>query len=795
MLLAAQPVFAQSHTPSSRSHASTIPALAPVIGPILEDAVAHDEIPGAVVLVGHGGKVIFKKAYGWRALIPAKERMSADTIFDLASLTKIVATTPSVVKLLEQGKFRLNDPVANFLPEFGKNGKDQITIRMLLTHTSGLAPDPPLEAAEKGKAALFEEINGEELLAPPGSRFIYSDTGFIVLGELVEKWSGMPLDQFAEKNIFALLGMRTTRYLPPDTWKPRIAPTEEIDLPAGAKPGSGLGRVLRGVVHDPTARAIDGVAGHAGVFSTVDDLAIFCQMILDEGRIPGQAGKRLFSAATVRKMTSPETPPWSPAVRGLGWDIDSPYSSVRGDLFPPGSFGHTGFTGTSFWLDPESDTYVILLSNSVHPYLRSAIISLRSRVSTAVAAAVGAGERKGFTSPVERSVSAERPYGLDGTWARSDATKTGIDVLEEENFAALRGKRVGLITNQTGVDSSGRRTIDVLAHAEGVKLIAIFNPEHGIRGRADEKVSASTDASTGLPVYSLFGDTLRPTDEMLRGIDALVFDLQDAGVRFYTFITTMAYAMEEAAKRHISFYVLDRPDPLGGIAIEGPVVDRDRLNFVGYFAMPVRFAMTLGELAQMFNAENHIGADLHVIAVENWRRSDYYEATGLTWIPPSPNLRSLNAALLYPGIEILQAGGVSVGRGTDTPFELFGAPWIRGRELAGELNRRYVPGVRFVSTLFTPNSGLYKDQACEGISLVITDRASLNSMLMGLEIAALLHRLYPDKFDLEKTIELIGSRETIERLEKGDAPQRIVSDEESEIAAFCKLREKYLIYK
>ncbi len=378
--------------------------------------------------------------------------------------------------------------------------------------------------------------------------------------------------------------------------------------------------------------------------------------------------------------------------------------------------------------------------------------------------------------------------------AHKAQTKTGLDVLVEENFAALRGKRVGLITNHTGFDRQGRRTIDLLAHAAGVKLVVLFSPEHGLDGRAEDKVASSTDAATGLPVFSLYGRTLRPTDDMLRGVDALVFDIQDAGVRFYTYVTTMAYAMEEAAKRRITFYVLDRPNPLGGEVIEGPVLDRDRLSFVGYFPMPVRHAMTLGELAQMFNAENRIGCDLHVMAMKHWRRRDTFEATGLRWVAPSPNLRTLNAALLYPGLEILQNGEVSVGRGTDTPFELLGAPWIRAGELAGDLNRCMVPGVRFVPKRFTPRAAPHKHQLCEGIALVITDRAALRPMFMGLEIAAALARLYPEKFDIQRILPLLGSARTLERLRKGDAPTAIVAGWAGELNSFKKLRAKYLLY-
>ena len=761
---------------------------------VLQSAVDHQEIPGAVLLVGHRGKIVYEKAVGMRALMPIREPMTTDTIFDLASLTKVVATAPAVMKLVEEGKLRLDDPVVNYLPEFASNGKDQITIRMLLTHTSGLAPDPPFEAAQAGMFSLAAEISRESLLAPPGMRFIYSDTGFIVLGELVEKLSGMTLDNYARVNLYEPLHMRHTGFVPSPDWIARTAPTEEVELANDDKPGSAKGRMLRGVVHDPTARAVGGVAGNAGVFSDAADLAKFCAMVLNGGTVSKGKGQRILSQAAIAKMISPQSPPWVPAVRGLGWDIDSQYSSPRGDFFPLGSFGHTGFTGTSIWIDPASETFVILLTNSVHPFRRPPISSLRSKVTTAVAAALHINDEHGESSAIERSAHAVRPYDLAGTLTLSDHTKTGIDVLEEQQFAPLRGKRVGLITNQTGVDAAGRRTIDLLAHANGVQLVAIFSPEHGLAGLADANVASTTDTTTGFPVFSLYGETRRPTDEMLKGIDALVFDVQDAGVRFYTYTTTMAYAMEEAAKRHIAFYVLDRPNPLDGETIEGPMLDRGKVSFTGYLPMPVRYGMTLGELAQFFNSENYIGADLHVIAMKDWHRQDRFEATGLMWIPPSPNLRSLNAALLYPGIEILQAAGVSVGRGTDAPFEMFGAPWIEPVETADELNRQFIPGVRFVPTHFTPTSDLYKGQLCGGISLVITDRASVNSMLMGLEIATLLNKKYPNNFQIAKMIELLGSSATIDRLKAGDVPSRIVLDWQFDLDVFRKLREKYLLY-
>jgi uncharacterized protein YbbC (DUF1343 family) len=377
----------------------------------------------------------------------------------------------------------------------------------------------------------------------------------------------------------------------------------------------------------------------------------------------------------------------------------------------------------------------------------------------------------------------------------ADHTQTGIDVLEEQDFAPLRGKRVGLITNQTGVDSQGRRTIDVLAHAAGVRLVAIFSPEHGIAGQLDTtNVANATDAATGLRIFSLYGDTRRPTDEMLQGLDALVFDIQGAGVRFYTFITTMGYCMEAAAKHKISFFVLDHPDPLGGEKIQGPMLDPSRISFVGYFRLPVVYAMTLGELAQMFNAENKLGLDLHVIAMKNWRRSQTFDQTGLTWIPPSPNLRTLNEAFLYPGVEILQAAGVSVGRGTDAPFEQLGAPWIHSDVLLSSLNSRQIPGVSFAAASFTPSDGLYKGETCAGVKLTITDRDAFDSVRTGLEIADALHRLYPERFEVTKLMDLLASQTTVDALIAYQSPASIIASWKSDLEQFRTLRAKYLIY-
>lgn len=655
----------------------------------IEQAIQEGRIPGAVLLVGHKGQIVHRKAYGNRSLVPVAEPMTVDTIFDCASLTKVVATNASLMQLFERGKFRLNDRVTEYFPEF-QGGKSDITIRNLLTHFSGMRPDLTLDPPWSGYQTGIHLAMIDTPIAAPGVRFIYSDINFIILGELVRRLSGKMLSDYARQHVFLPLGMQETMFQPPTALLPRIAPTERLSRTMPP---------LRGVVHDTTTRYMGGVAGHAGLFSTADDLARFAEMMLRKGQ---HHGERLFSPLTIAKSIAPQTPPDQPVLRGLGWDVDSPLSGTRGELFPLGSYGHTGFTGTSLWIDPVSDTYVILLSNSVHPHGRPNITPLRGKVATIVAAALGT-ERPGISLTGYNETMAGA--GISRQAARNGDILTGLDVLVADTFRLLLKKRIGLITNHTGVDRGGKRNIDSMRQA-GVHIAAVFSPEHGFLGVEDRPgLSDTFDPATGLKVYSLYGKSLRPTPDMLAGIDALVFDIQDIGVRFYTYISTMGYAMEAAAKARIPIYVLDRPNPITGTQVEGPTLDRDKLSFVGYFPMPLRHGMTVGELANMFNQENQIGATLTIVRMKGWQRGDWFDSTNLLWVNPSPNIRSLNAALLYPGLAMLEyAKNYSVGRGTDAPFEQIGAEFIRGAELASYLNNRYIPGVRVYPTRFRPES-------------------------------------------------------------------------------------------
>jgi SSS family transporter len=757
---------------------------------IVEAGIAAKKFPGAVVIAGHDGHIIFHKAYGNSSLIPAPEPMTEDTIFDLASLTKVLATAPAVMELYQQGRFRLNDPVAQYLPEFAANGKQDITIRQLLTHYSGLPPDVSLDDPWEGKAEGFRRAFASTPVTAPGVQFRYSDINFIVLGALVEKLSGLTLDQYQKRYLAEPLGVEHMQYLPPESWRGQIAPTQYDQ-----------GVMLRGVVHDPTSRRMGGVAGHAGLFSTAGDVAVYAQNLLD--RLAGRPSHFPLSQITLEKMTTPAQPATGTALRGLGWDIESPYSSNRGELFPVGSFGHTGFTGTSLWIDQTSDTYVVFMSNAVYPNGGTSINAIRGGVATEIARWVKVHPDQGSTiasiTGYNESIAGERRWQ-----ARNGNVTNGIDVLEETQFAALAalaqkhgGKlRVGLLTNQTGLDAQGRRTIDVLAAAPNLQLKQIFSPEHGIQGSLDkEGIKDEKDPITGLPVISLYGDQRRPALDTLRSLDAVVIDLQDAGVRFYTYETVVRYFLEAAGQTGTDVVVLDRPNPVGGEFVQGPLSDSGSESYVNVAPIPVRHGLTLGELAQYFNGEYKLHAALTVVAMKDWQRGDWFDSTGLVWTNPSPNLRSLRAAILYPAVGLIETTNISVGRGTDTPFEYVGAPWIDGVALARVLNARFLPGVRFVPVSFTPKAPYpYADQVCHGVELIVTDRNVVDSPELGLEIATAIHKVSGDKFQLNKINTLLANKSVLEALLAGRDPQRIAEDWREQLSDFNAKRKAYLLY-
>ncbi len=813
------------------------------IDALVEADIADKKLPGAVVLVGHRGKIVFRKAYGNRSLVPTVEPMTIDTIFDLASLTKPIATATSIMILVEQGKLRLNDTVGKYIPDIDDPEAKKVTIQQLLTHTSGYAPDFDLREKWTGRDGMLAALKKEKLRTPPGTKFVYSDIGFIVLGEIITLlesfgdltgWHVADVGKFTTPRVFSPLKNFETGFLQAwkiETYIPRIAPTENVRgqqsyLGATFKSDSTDGaRILRGQVHDPTAFRMGGVAGHAGLFSTADDLARFCQMILEGGRVKawvtniGGKDRRygpyeILSVQTIARMTQPYVVSEDGATRGLGWDMNTSFSQNRGELFPLGSFGHTGFTGTGIWIDPTSQTFVVFLSNRVHPDGKGDVTPLRAKVATVVASAIEdtpiekwkeaearynaavAAQIPKFVTGVQASLLAKPQSGL--TSASRDARSpvlNGIDVLEQNQFKALEGKRIGLVTNHTGRNIAGKQTIDILNEAKILKLVALFAPEHGIRGLLDDKVSDSVDEKTGLPIYSLYGETRRPKPEQLASLDAIVYDIQDIGTRFYTYTATLKNVMEEAAKLNKPVYVLDRPNPLGGVAVEGPLADESQLSFIAAHTTPVRYGLTIGELGMMMNLERKIGADLKVIKMEGWSRSMWFDETGQTWVNPSPNMRSLTEATLYPGIGLLETTNLSVGRGTDTPFEIVGAPWLDGQKLAKYLNERNIKGVRFVPVRFKPNASVFKDEQCSGVNIIITDRAAFNSVRTGFEIAAALRKLYPSEWQVEKYGRLLVNNEILDMIKRGDSPETIERASAEKNAEFLKRRALFLLYK
>ncbi len=840
------------------------------VSTLITHAINQKKLPGAVVLIGHDGKVVFEHAYGNRKLAgepgldgkpSAAEPMTEDTIFDMASLTKCLATATAMMQLYEQGKYQFDDPVAKYLPTFAANGKESVTIRELLTHYSGLPPDislkDPWGLAAPDKDEGIRRAMESPLANPPGTKFVYSDINFITLGALVEKLSGQSLDIYAREHIFIPLGMASTRYhpfekacgpsshlganivLPPpnprlgrisgdcmgDAWTPadsRVAPTaHDNELDPSANPD--YDHLLRGTVHDPTTRRMGGVAGHAGVFSTAHDISLYAQALLD--KLLHNTGPFPLKQSTLELMTKPEQPAtaqdgatiFTPdgqttkgvATRGFGWDINSAFSRPRGSIFPIGSFGHTGFTGTSLWMDPGSDTYIILLSNAIHPRGNAPISALRGQVATAAAQSL--------------HLYNSQPAA---------ATLTGIDVLESTHFEALAEAahrhnnhlRLGLLTNQSGLDSEGRRTIDVLAtdaakQVPGLTFTTLFSPEHGIFGKQDTTdISAEIDPTTHITVTSLYGakaEQRHPQHDQLKDLDAVIIDLQDAGVRFYTYEAVTGYFLEAAAAERklghsVEIIVLDRPNIIGGEQVQGPVSDEGHDSYTNYMPLPVRHGLTLGELARYINSERRLPAStspniqvpleaqLTVVPIQGWHRAEYFDDTHLPWTNPSPNLRSVTAATLYPGVALLETTNISVGRGTDHPFEQIGAPYIDPSALAAYLTGRNIPGVSFSASTFAvaddANHYPYHGQTIPALHITLTDRRQLDSPELGIELLAAFNRLYPTQFNLAKAERLLVSVNTMLALQNKDDPRKIAASWQADLDAFKQRRQPYLLY-
>ena len=717
-------------------------------------AIDAGKMPGCVLIVGRHDEVLVRKAYGSKALLPERVPMTLDTVFDLASLTKPLATSTSIMILAERGKIDLHAPASRYVPELAR--LPGFTVEQLLTHTSGLPAATPISdyalATLDDHSATMQKLGVSlegKLKAQPGERFLYSDVGFIVLEEIVRRRAGRSLATFSKEEVFMPLGMVDTGYLPGPELRERAAPTEQRD-----------GHYMQGDVHDPRAWVMGGVAGHAGVFSTADDLALYARAMLGKGALDGHriVSEKTFDDWTARRDTSS-------GGRALGWDKDSRFATHRSTLLSPRAFGHGGFTGTVMWIDPGKDLYAVFLSNRVHPDGKGAVNPLVAELATL---AIDASE-----------------------------TKTGIDVLRAESFDRLKGAHVGLVTNASARAKDGTSTLDLLraASPSTLTLSAIFSPEHGIQAAAEGKIADGT--YHGVPVYSLYGDRASPTSTTLDGIDTLVFDLQDAGARFYTYASTMKLAMKVAGERGLRFVVLDRPNPIGGAEVAGPVLERalDKSgSFVNHHALPVRHGMTMGELARMFADDGQLALRLDVVRMQGWVRREYFDHTGLAWTSPSPNLRSVDEVVLYPAVGLLESTNLSVGRGTETPFEVLGAPYVDGEALARNVKARGIPGLAVEQATFTPTASPHQGKVCHGLRLRVTDRARFEPVRAAVTIALALQELHAADWDVDHVDRMLQSKPALEAIKAGRSADAVVATWSTGLAAFVKKRERFLLY-
>jgi uncharacterized protein YbbC (DUF1343 family)/CubicO group peptidase (beta-lactamase class C family) len=760
-------------------------------------SIDDGQMSGCVVLIGRRTGIVFEKAYGNRCVEPRKEPMTTDTLFDMASLTKPMATATAVMILIERGQLRLQDKVSKFFPEFATKGKQDVTIEQLLIHASGLLPDNPLSDYSDGWKSALPKVCNLKLLSEPGTTFKYSDVNFILLGKIVEAVAGEPENEFVKREVYEKLGMHDTGYLPSKELQDRAETTEKRN-----------DKWLKGEVHDPRAAKMGGVAGHAGLFSTAEDMAIYATMMLQQGRY---GGVRILSPATFEEMTRARD--IDGHRRALGWDKQSGYSRNRGELMSDKAFGHGGFTGTSMWIDPELDLYVIFLGDRLHPDGVGEVNDLAGRIGTMACAATmqaahtrtdprrppasdagntNIGTARGGNKP---SLPAVSPGRLGPSFKGRGSVKLGIDVLEEDGFKLLEGKRVALITNQTGVDSKYVTTIERLHNAKNLKLVALFSPEHGIRGALDQaKIGDSIDEQTGIPVYSLYGENHKPSEEQLAKIDVLAFDIQDVGARFYTYPSTMCLALEAAGKASKEFVVLDRPNPIDGVTVEGPLLDEGRESFVGLQRLPIRHGLTVGEIATMFAKERKLEVKLTVVKMDGWQRGMYLFDTGLFWLNPSPNMRSLEAALLYPGVGMLEFTNLSVGRGTETPFEVLGAPWIDEQKLARAVNDSNPPGARVVPLRFTPTASKFAQEECHGIHFIITDWDKFRAFDLGLTVAHALVKLHHDQWQPERWKTLLGNEDVYRRVTAGEEVEPILKSIEADLAAYREREKEFELY-
>ncbi len=755
---------------------TTAPQEAAAIGDAIAAEIADGHLAGAVVVTGDAGGVRVRVARGLRVTGEHAEPMTADTVFDLASLTKPVATAVAIMQLAQRGMLSLDGPAARYWPAFGAHGKGGITIRQLLAHVSGLPAGVSSSRALRSRAAVLADIVAMMPVASPGTRVRYSDVNYVALGEIVRRVSHRPLDAWCAEHVFGPLGMASTLFRPTGQLLARVAPTVVRD-----------GRLLRGSVHDPVAAAMGGVAGNAGLFASADDLARFARMLLNGGAL---GPVRVLTTRSVAALETPATLDAEGDLHTPGWAIGPPLVANRYRLPPVGALQHLGYTGTALWIDPATRRFAIVLTSRLYPDETGTAMPLRALVLGIVSS-----EAAPVTpSQIATRVPAMAPAVAQA--ARLPASRgpvlAGIDVLAASGFAAVAGKRIALVTNRSGFDRLGRRTVDLLAQAPGARLVALFAPEHGLGTDVDETFGDTVDTTTGVVVHSLYSERRRIAPALLADADVLVIDLQDAGVRFFTYLATLGYALEAAAAAHLPVIVLDRPDPLGGDAFGGPVADAGPATFTGYYPLPLQPGMTLGELARLFNDRLHIGAALSVVPMANYVRAMRFDDTGLGWVPPSPNLRDGAALSRYPETGLIEGAAVSVGRGTATPFGVVGAPWIDARILADDLRAMRLHAT-FSPVRFVPAEGPYHGRLCEGVRIERLPGATRPGEI-GLALALVLHRRYPAQFRIDAIRASVGSREVADMLEAGRSLDDIERVVDAQDAVFARERAAFLLY-
>lgn len=719
----------------------------------LDAAVRKAGAPGAVAYIGDLEHTHAHVAVGARQLQPETLPAQPDTIYDLASLTKVIATTTAVLLLHERGLLDLEAPVSSLLPfpAFGA-----FNVRHCLTHSAGLNPGKPFYKELSSIDAMLERYAAIPLSWPPGTRWLYSDVGFMILGRIIEKVSGEQLDEFCAKNIFAPLELRDTVFRPPASLANRCAATEKCPW---------RGKVMLGEVHDENAYAVGGVAGHAGLFSTAGDIAAYVRALLSEKVL------KKSSLDTMCRLGVVATWPW----QGLGWQLDAWPTKNFGFLPTRDSLGHAGWTGTSLWIDRRTTRFAVLLSNTCHP-------SRASRDNESLRRVFHAGIGKIY-------------------YPSSANVHTGLDRLVREDFRNLRGKRVALLTHHAAIDQLGRHILDVFALAPEVQLVRLFSPEHGLSGQAEAgaKVGAQRAA---VPVTSLYGQRKAPTENELRDIDVFVIDLQDVGARYYTYAATMKACLRACAAARVPVLVLDRPNPVGGLVLEGPVATSSD-SMVCWARVPARHGMTFGEIAQ-FLAKTELrdtDVSVDVSLLDSWTPERYFGECSLTWVPPSPNIPTPETALLYAGTCLFEGCNVNEGRGSDLPFNVIGAPWLEPMRVLREVPSEAAAGIELVPIVYTPRSipgkaanPRYRGETCKGIRMTILDARKSRPFTLAVALLAALRREHASEFRWEQSIDLLAGTPLLrERIDRGAHPLEIMQEFEADRRAFDAARPKLYV--